>query len=163
MIRVFVAGDPKGQPRPRAFTRRLKDGTVRARVFDAGSAEEWKSQVALALKPHLPRAPWRGAVALTLAFHFRRPMSHYRKDQSLKPKAPRRHLAKPDVDNLAKAVMDACTAMRVWEDDDQVTRLVVIRRWADPGTAPGLGLELQPLDVEDHVRAEALEGARRTA
>lgn len=35
-----------GQPRPRAFARRMGDGKFVARVFESGTAEGWKSLIA---------------------------------------------------------------------------------------------------------------------
>lgn len=45
-ITFFIHGDPKPQPRPRAFARRMGAKFV-ARVYDAGTAEGWKSQIAM--------------------------------------------------------------------------------------------------------------------
>ena len=58
-ISFAVQGVPKGQPRPRAFAFKGK-----ARVFDPGTAEEWESRIAEAARPHLPREPLAGPVAL---------------------------------------------------------------------------------------------------
>ena len=54
-ILFFVRGEPKGQPRPRSFALRgkggkpilSKTGQPIIRVYESGTAEEWKSQVAL--------------------------------------------------------------------------------------------------------------------
>ena len=52
---------------------------------------------------------------------FARPKSHLRKT-GLAKDAPR--YPRPDVDNATKAVLDALNGV-AWEDDSQVTRLVV--------------------------------------
>lgn len=133
-VSFTVSGDPKGQPRPRAFARRIGDKYV-ARVFDAGTAEAWKTQVALAATPARPAEPFAGAVAMTISFVFRRPKSHYRTNGELKPTAPREFVSKPDADNLAKAVMDALTQLGgFWRDDSQITEL---RVWKSYGREPG--------------------------
>jgi crossover junction endodeoxyribonuclease RusA len=124
-IATFRAnGTPKGQPRPRAFVR-----GNRAAVYDPGTAEGWKSCIAVAAKDmenHLLAVP----LSVTLTFFMPRPKSHFRTSGQLKPSAPQyMHVGKPDADNLAKAVLDALTAIRVWQDDDQVCELVVRKYW----------------------------------
>ncbi|NBW23159.1 MAG: RusA family crossover junction endodeoxyribonuclease, partial [Caulobacteraceae bacterium] len=70
------------------------------------------------------------------AFLIARPKSHLRKDGALKPAAPQHHIQKPDVDNLAKAVLDVLTDLRVWQDDAQVNGLSIRREWvANPHAA----------------------------
>jgi Holliday junction resolvase RusA-like endonuclease len=118
-LTFFASGIPKGQPRPRAFARKFGD-KWQARVYDAGTAENWKSQIALAVKPHLPPQPLAGPISLTATFNMPRPKGHTRKDGSLKPDAPGYHIIKPDSDNLEKALMDALTQCGVWGDDSQV-------------------------------------------
>ena len=51
-ITVRVYGEPKGQPRPRAFAKPIGGGKFSARVYDAGTAEGWKSQIAQAFRQH---------------------------------------------------------------------------------------------------------------
>lgn len=41
----------------------------------------------------------------------------------------RPHTAKPDADNIAKAILDGCNGI-VWADDAQAFDLRVIKRWA---------------------------------
>lgn len=124
----LVTGEPKGQPRPRAFARKMGNKYV-ARVFDCGTAEGWKSQVALAAMPNKPDAPFDGPVGVSLAFTFARPKSHLLRG-AVRETAPKCHTSKPDADNLAKAVLDALTALGAfWRDDSQVSRLTVSKHY----------------------------------
>src|SRR4029077_12784124 len=50
IFRFVVIGDPKGQPRPRAFAKKIGINTYVARVYDAASAEAWKSAIALSAR-----------------------------------------------------------------------------------------------------------------
>lgn len=136
-VSFFVSGEPKGQPRPRAFARKM-GGKFVARVFDAGTAEAWKSCIAAAAAQHKPAEPIAGPVRLRLCFYLARPKGHYTAgmiERGLRATAPHYHTGKPDADNLAKAVMDALTQCGwYWLDDAQVAILAVAKNYADSGT-----------------------------
>ena len=124
-IQLFVKGEPKGQPRARAFAR---GGMVR--MYDPGTAEGWKSAIADEWRRSAPAMPKiETAVSLTLVFFMPRPKSHFNKN-GLKPAAPNWFEKKPDSDNLAKAVMDCLTQLGIWQDDDQVVILKVLKQYA---------------------------------
>ena len=124
-LSVFVCGDPKGQPRPRAFARNGKAG-----VYDPGTAEGWKGLIANAVKPHLPESPITGPLSVELYFFIRRPKSHFKKDK-IKHDAPIWCEKKPDADNFAKAVLDCLTQIGFWKDDSQVVTLFISKAFAD--------------------------------
>jgi Holliday junction resolvase RusA-like endonuclease len=71
-----------------------------------------------------------------LAFHFQRPLSHYVGDNRergiLKPDAPKywEFAQTPDVDKLARAILDALTGV-VWPDDKMVDIGAADRMWVD--------------------------------
>lgn len=137
-ISFWVSGTPKGQPRPRAFARKMGNGKFCARVFDAGTAEAWKGCIAAAAAQHKPAEPISGPVRLRICFHIQRPKCHYigsKVERGLRETAPVYHTAKPDADNLAKAVMDALTQCGwFWGDDAQVAVLTAAKLYADSGT-----------------------------
>ena len=60
--------------------------------------------------------PIRRAVAVVVTLKFRRPKSHWRKNDpdtmQLKPSAPMHVTKKPDVDNCLKFVLDAPRSVR---------------------------------------------------
>lgn len=114
-IEFWVDGLPKAQPRPRACAR---NGHVS--VYDPGTATEWKKCIEHAGRPHAPVLPHDGPVGLRIWFAMPRPKSHYRAGGGLRDDAPTRHLAKPDLDNLEKAVMDTLTKIGFWRDDSLV-------------------------------------------
>jgi len=142
-IQAWIPGEPKGQPRPRAFAR---NGMVR--MYDPGTAEGWKSCIAAALVGKVPAEPMTGPIMVTMAFSMPRPRNHYRtgkQSHRLRDDAPVYHTGKPDADNLAKAVMDALSALRVWRDDAQVAHLYVEKRYDD---TPGCVLRVQEMGAE---------------
>lgn len=124
-IRFRAFGNPKAQPRPRAFAKKMPYGVV-ARVYDDGSAESWKGQIAIAAAPHLPPRPIETPVSLTLVFWFARPASLMRKKD---PDAEMPHTSKPDIENCVKAVMDAGTQLGIWRDDRLVSLLTASKWW----------------------------------
>ena len=131
MIQFFVRGIPKGQARPRAFTRMTAKGPV-ARVYDSGSAEAWKGDIILQGAPHRPKTCLEGPLSVELTFYLPRPKSLRRKKD---PELPIRHTKKPDRDNLEKAVLDALTKDGWWRDDSQVCAGEV-KKYYEPKEGP---------------------------
>jgi crossover junction endodeoxyribonuclease RusA len=72
-------------------------------------------------------SPVEGPVAVTVEFRFMRPKSHFNKS-GLKPAAPVEMTQSPDVDKLARAVLDALTAY-AYHDDKQVVTLDATKVW----------------------------------
>ncbi len=122
-IVFMVAGEPRPQPRPRAFARKMGDKFV-ARVFESGTSEGWKSLIASAARPVTPPEPITGPVLVNATFFYLRPKSHFRAGNPLKglrADAPVWHIGRPDRDNLDKALLDALTQLGgFWRDDCQV-------------------------------------------
>jgi Holliday junction resolvase RusA-like endonuclease len=124
-ITFFAPGIPKPQPRPRAFAR-----NGMARVYDPGTAEGWKSAIAVAAKEVLPDKPLAGPIGLRIVFLLPRPKSHYRANGNLRDQFRTIcHAQKPDLDNLAKAVMDCLSTIGMWKDDAQVCKLDLMKWW----------------------------------
>lgn len=139
-VSFFAPGIPKGQPRPRAFARKMGNKFV-ARVYEAGTAEHWKSQVAMAWKEAGCPVMEARACRVELQFRFPRPKAHYTK-KGLRPEAPTHHTAKPDCDNAAKAVLDALTQIGAWKDDSHVAVLLIQKLYHE---APGCAITIQEL------------------
>ena len=131
-ITFSVQGEPKGKPRPRAFARKM--GAVHvARFYDSDVADGWKNAVTFAVIEAARKDKWLPtlhAVSVSLNFAMPRPKSHFGA-KGLKPSAPPDHAGKPDVDNLAKLVLDRITrSERIWRDDSQVVSLTVHKFYA---------------------------------
>lgn len=139
-----IFGIPKAQPRARAFAFKGK-----ARMYDPGTAEAWKGDVAAQTK-ELHGRNLQGCIHVQMHFFMARPKSHYRSNGvDLKPSSPRLYYAKkPDADNLAKAVLDALTALNVWGDDDQVVILGVTKTWSVDQRS-GCVLTINTIDEND--------------
>jgi len=116
VIDIRVDGEPKGQPRARAFSYKSKaTGKPSVRMYDPGTAEGWKSAIAMAAKEAgFEKA--EGAVRLRAVMFFKRPKRLMRK---IDPEGPIPKTTTPDPDNVLKAIMDALTQVGLWHDDRQ--------------------------------------------
>ena len=130
--------EPIAQPRPRATWR---NGKVHL-YTDEKRVGPWKEAVSLAARPCLPAHPLDIGVRVEIHFFMVRPKDHYTANDRLKPikkRAPDKedHWGKPDLDNLAKPILDELTEAGMWLDDSQVIDLRVSKRWANktPGCA----------------------------
>lgn len=126
-INYTVVGIPKPQARPKVFHRTLKSGKPFVSTYSPKS--DWFHLVyteSLKIKNSLKNR-LVGALELNLTFCMPIPKSISKK------KREQLHYVtkKPDIDNLAKAVMDAINQVGIWEDDSQVSRLVVGKIYSD--------------------------------
>ena len=111
-----VPGDPVPQPRPRVSTR---GGFARAYVPKSHAVHPYRAAIAAAARA-AGLTPTGEPLNVVIDAVFARPKSHLRKS-GVKADAP--VLPRPDVDNIAKAVLDAL--QDVMGDDTNVARLVV--------------------------------------
>ena len=124
-VTFTVPGDPVPQPRPRVST---VGGFARAYVPAKHPVHAYRSQVAAAARAAgLTEAA--SPVAITIEATFGRPLSHYRK-AGVKPTAP--PLPRPDVDNIAKSVLDGL--QDVVGDDTKGERLAIEKVWGREGS-----------------------------
>lgn len=142
LLNVEIIGNPKGQPRARSFAFNGK-----ARLFDPGTAEGWKSQIAQAVQNRIPSEPYTEPVMVTMLFKFERPKSHYTSKGALTKSASKTkmfHTSKPDFDNLEKAVSDCLTELGFWKDDTQVVKWTGMKTWTH--NKPGLHLIIERIE-----------------
>ena len=146
---TFIFGDPKGQPRARAFARKMGAKHV-ARMYDSDVADAWKRAVDIGIEREqiVSLVDPVGAFEVKLAFFFRRPKSHYGKGGHVKASAPVCHVSKPDADNLAKLVLDRITrGGQIWRDDSQVAKLRVEKYWAITDARIGVYLSVERFEA----------------
>ena len=115
-ITFSVPGNPVPQPRVRVSTR---GGFARAYVPSKHPVHDYRTQLATAARDAGLTATGN-PLDVVIDAVFERPKSHMLK-KGLKTTAP--VLPRPDVDNVAKAVLDAL--QDVMGDDSMVARLVV--------------------------------------
>ena len=100
----------------------------RGRMYDPSKTDK---QLFLNLcRAQHPSAQLLGPVCCRLHFTFKRPKSHLTARGTLRKGAPARHVYKPDVDNLAKFVLDALNGV-YYQDDSQIDELHVHKKYGD--------------------------------
>ena len=135
MIRFFVEGTPIAQPRPRA-----RNAGAHARVYNPATAREWKKAVRLQAKRFRPAQPILGPLTVHLAFYLPRPKRLMRKKDDA---GPIKHPVKPDLDNLAKALLDSLTDDGGWwRDDAQIVGGMWEKFYAPVDAEPGVMIEV---------------------
>lgn len=137
LLTAWLPVPPTAKGRPR-FSRR----SGRAFTPPATEAAERTIRGELAHATTLGRTapahdwPATGALVLELRFTMAVPASWSKKKTAAALEGRLPHTSRPDVDNLAKLVMDAANGV-LWADDAQLTTVVMMKRY---GATPGLWL-----------------------
>lgn len=127
MIRFTVPGIPAPQGSKRYLGTKGGKGIL---VESSKRVAPWRADVMYAaIGAHDRQIP--GALSVTLDFRLPRPKGHHGV-RGLRPSAPRFPTTKPDLDKLARAVLDALKGI-VWIDDSQVVELHASKDYGDPG------------------------------
>ena len=127
-IAMSLAIEPQGEARGRATSV-----GGHARIYTPAKTRAYRAQLATLAAPHRPAEPLLGPLRVDIVAVFARPqrmqrigkrsgelLGGYSADE-----CP--HTAKPDADNVAKAVLDALASW--WGDDAQVADLRVVKRY----------------------------------
>ena len=133
MIAVWVPGAPAAQGSKRYVGQRAGKAVL---IEQSKKVKPWRDAVAQLVRLAMAREgvtqPLQGPVYVVATFYLRPPR---------KP-AHRKPTTRPDVDKLARAALDACTAAAVWADDSQVTTLLAQKRYAPTVQAQGMRLTI---------------------
>lgn len=128
-----VNGIPKAQPRPRAWARKIGKVHI-ARIYEDGTAEKWKADVILGGRDVKPKTPLEGPLRVEITFYLPRPKRLMRKKD---PEDAVWCIAKPDRDNLEKAVLDALKTDGWFRDDCQVVSGEIRKLYHEKAGIPG--------------------------
>jgi Holliday junction resolvase RusA-like endonuclease len=125
MIEITVPGEPKGKGRPRfsrvgTFTKTYTD--AKTKIYE----EKIASAARLQMYPH---EPLEKPLSVTLILHVGVPKSYSKKRTTDCLTGKEWPTKKPDVDNVAKAFLDAMNGI-VYKDDVQVIRLHVYKKYS---------------------------------
>lgn len=123
-IYFVVYGEPQGKGRPRASSR---GGFVR--MYTPAATQAYENEIAgLAARAMGELQVLSTAISLRVVAHHAIPVSWSKKKQ-LAALNGEVIPGKPDLDNVAKAVLDAMNGV-VYVDDKQVIRLVAEKRYS---------------------------------
>ena len=128
-IEFFVPGTPVGKGRPRAARRGA--GVV---MFTPGKTADYESLVAAtagnAMRAH---QLLDGPLNAVLEMRFPVPASWSKAKRARALAGVEWHTSKPDADNVAKAILDACNGV-VFRDDSQIVILIATKAFSEePG------------------------------
>lgn len=133
MIRLWIPGIPAPKGSTRAFMRPgmkhpvvIADNTKTRPWEQAIRAEAARAGVTMTDEP----------LRIVATFHFHRPKGHYTPKGVLRSSAPHHHTKKPDLDKLARALLDGLIGVAM-RDDAQVVALDVRKRFISDMTQPG--------------------------
>ena len=125
---IRVTGEPIPQGSKVAAV--TKDGRAFMRDAHPG-LKAWRENVAQATWRFMHQTfeidPLQGAVSCTIWTYITRPKSVTRTYPHVKP----------DVDKLARAILDGLTDGGAWDDDSQVVELSIRKAYATEDTRPG--------------------------
>lgn len=125
--------DVPGIPKPQGSKKHVGRGIL---IESCRDLKPWREAIsAAAIAAGAVRAS--GPIVVRLEFRFDRPKSHYGKN-GVKDSAPKTKTTKPDIDKLARAVLDALWPC--WGDDSQVVSLLATKVWTQGDDLPGVGI-----------------------
>ena len=131
-MRITIPGQPFGWQRPGVNTR----GKF-AVLYTRPETRRWEASTITLIRSHWKRAPLSVPVEVRIEAVQRRPKAFPKRDPG------RRWCgAKPDADNIAKAVLDALVSARVLKDDNLVVKLDVRHVYAALGEMPSMTIEV---------------------
>jgi Holliday junction resolvase RusA-like endonuclease len=139
--------DVRGLPAPQGSKRHVGGGRM---IEQSKAVGPWREAVRAETQRVLDREGGgfgTEAVKVALTFKMTRPKGHYRTGRYahlLRDGAPARPAGKPDLDKLARAVLDGLTAGGAWKDDSQVVVLVAEKLYA-----AGPGCRIVVTDLEE--------------
>jgi len=139
---LFIPGEPKAKPRPRACQI---GGHVH--IYQP-EPKDWIKVVKETAALYAPKEPMGPGVLVDMLFQMPRPKSHYRIGKNsgiLKADAPILHTAKPDRDNLDKLVLDVLQEAGYFNNDSAVVLGTILKIWASP-IAAGVYVRIAPLE-----------------
>ena len=140
-IEFFVPGAPVGKGRPRAARRGA--GVV---MFTPEKTADYESLVAAtagnAMRAH---QLLDGPLEAVLDVRFPVPVSWSKARRARALAGAEWHTSKPDADNVAKAILDACNGV-VFRDDSQIVMLTATKEFSE---TPGVRVVIREVQTAE--------------
>lgn len=132
-LSFFAAGKPEPQGSIRAFVK----GGRPILTSDNPAVKQWRDIIGWEARRCPDCRMFDGPVAVTATFWLARPASVSAKRRPFP-------VVKPDLDKLARALLDAITGVLI-RDDAQVCELTALKLYASPGGSPGVAVTVKAL------------------
>ncbi|OFN19024.1 hypothetical protein HMPREF2604_05205 [Corynebacterium sp. HMSC055A01] len=119
----------EGEPAPKGSKRHVGNGRL---IESSKKLPAWMRAVTQEATKNRPSAPVDAPVSVFMDFYLP------------KPKRPRYDVpaVKPDVDKLARSVLDALEAAGILTNDSRVTKLRATKHYANTATPPGADITI---------------------
>lgn len=118
-MRLFIPGKPKGKGRPRFY---------KGHAVTPEDTRAYEQAIQMLYKAKYHARKLYGAIEFDIKVYCIVPKNYSKKRRYEIAKNEERPQVKPDVDNIAKIVLDALNGI-AYDDDKQVTDLIVRRRY----------------------------------
>jgi crossover junction endodeoxyribonuclease RusA len=131
----------RGTPAPQGSKRHIGNGRM---IEMSKAVGPWREAVRSQCQLYMDSgaSAFVGAVTVGINFYLPRPKSLHK--SVLWP------AKRPDLDKLARAVLDGLTDGGAWLDDGQVVRLQLAKHYAGDGNPPGCDIEIVPMHDLPH-------------
>lgn len=162
VIRFTIPGKPTAKARPRFRVVKPKAAPEFVNAYTPATTRDYERAVAWACKAAMQgRAPWRGALALSINVWLPIPKSWPKRDQAAARAGQLHATSKPDADNYAKSITDGMSGI-AFHDDAQIVSLGITKGYAEQPRADVEIRELAPelstasLDLDDRMNSSAI-------
>ena len=139
-IRFIIPGEPKGKARPRVFTN--KQGISRA--ITPKETLSYENLVKWVYQNTYGTRKLEGEVVARIVAMYAIPKSMSKKNRQLIEEGKLHPTKKPDLDNVAKIVLDSLNGI-AYSDDSQIVKLNVEKHYSDN---PRVEVTLDEIDAE---------------
>lgn len=141
VLAFSMAGSPRGQGRPRTTVR----GGFATIYKDPKSRKYETSVQVLAKQAMAGHPPLSGPLSVSLRFRMPIPKSASKAARAAMASGEWAHTGKPDLDNMAKAILDGMKGA-VFGDDSQIVRSFLTKIYAEH---PGVDVRVEPLAPQE--------------
>lgn len=130
---------PKSTAQASSRILKRKDGSLFVGKMQSSKGRRTQQELLTLLSEFAPNEPYTGAlyVAIDWTYPWRKSET---KRNKLKGRIP--CTTRPDVDNLQKMFLDACTRLGFWVDDANVAGITFSKWWGDNH---GISVEIQKI------------------
>lgn len=147
---IYIPGVPRGQG---SMTLARNPTTGKEFVKYSNPTVDHRNLAISLLRDAWNGEPLDGPVEVEIVAGFARPKAHLGTGRNLgivKASAPAWPTTPPDIDKIARLMLDACTIAGIWVDDSQVSELIVHKVFVPFGTPTGTWINVWERDELHH-------------